>query len=103
MFFGFKLALTARSKINQQMVACFIFSVGLQAFLNMGVVLGLLPTKGLNLPFISYGGSSLIANIIGIGFVFSAIAAKSQVDPEPEEQTEFEFGSDEQFNSHVYE
>lgn len=79
-FLGFKLALTAHSKINQQIIACLIFSIGLQAFLNMGVVLGLLPTKGLNLPFISYGGSSVFANLVGIGFIFSALAPKSQVD-----------------------
>ncbi|MEX1099133.1 MAG: putative peptidoglycan glycosyltransferase FtsW, partial [Bacteriovoracaceae bacterium] len=78
-FLGFKLALTARSKINQQVISSLIFCVSLQAFLNMGVVLGLLPTKGLNLPFISYGGSSLLANLLAIGFIFSALSPKSQV------------------------
>lgn len=78
-YYGFRLALSASSRVNQQLIACVVFCVALQAFLNMGVVLGLLPTKGLNLPFVSYGGSSLIANLVGIGFIFSALAPKSQV------------------------
>ena len=74
-FWGLKLAMEQYStgeNINGSFITAVVFSIGLQAFLNMGVVLGLLPTKGLNLPFISYGGSSIIANIIALGFVFSA-------------------------------
>ncbi|MBI3556883.1 MAG: FtsW/RodA/SpoVE family cell cycle protein [Deltaproteobacteria bacterium] len=41
--------------------------VGLQAFFNMGVVLGLLPTKGLPLPLISYGGTSLVVTLFMLG------------------------------------
>jgi len=42
-----------------------------QAGLNMGVVLGLLPTKGLPLPFISYGGSALVTALIYAGILLS--------------------------------
>ena len=43
--------------------------IGMQAYVNIGVNLGLLPTKGLTLPLMSYGGSSLVANAIGIGLL----------------------------------
>ena len=42
----------------------------------MGVVMGLLPTKGLTLPLLSYGGSSLVVNMVGIGMLLS-ISARS--------------------------
>ena len=43
----------------------------LQAFFNMGVVTGILPTKGLVLPFLAYGGSSAVANLIAIGLLLN--------------------------------
>ncbi len=71
-YLGFKIALKMNSKMAQILVASIVFTIGLQALLNMGVVLGLLPTKGLNLPFISYGGSSIISNFFAIGLIISA-------------------------------
>lgn len=72
-YFGFKLALQVRDRIGVIMASSIVFVLGLQALLNMGVVLGLLPTKGLNLPFVSYGGSSLLCNFFGIGLLLSVI------------------------------
>lgn len=43
--------------------------IGLQTMINMGVNVGILPTKGLTLPFISYGGSSMLVNCVVIGIV----------------------------------
>ena len=43
--------------------------LGVQAFINMGVCLGLLPTKGLTLPVVSYGGSGLVANMCAIALL----------------------------------
>ena len=72
-YFGFKLALQVKDRIGIIMASAIVFVLGLQALLNMGVVLGLLPTKGLNLPFVSYGGSSLMCNFFGIGLLLSVI------------------------------
>ena len=72
-YFGFKLAIKLRDRVATIMAAAIVFVLGLQALLNMGVVLGLLPTKGLNLPFVSYGGSSLLCNFFGIGLLLSVI------------------------------
>lgn len=57
-------------------VAIFIFLINFQAFLNLGVVSGLLPSKGTNLPFFSHGGSSLLANFIALGFIVSVSRQK---------------------------
>ena len=43
--------------------------IGFQAFINMGVNLGVLPTKGLTLPFMSYGGSAMLVNFVALALV----------------------------------
>ena len=48
-----------------------ICGFGLQAFINMGSTMGMLPTKGMTLPFISYGGSSVLAVAIGMGMLLA--------------------------------
>lgn len=51
--------------------AGLVFLLGVQGLVNMGVVLGILPTKGLNLPLVSYGGSALLVNLFILGVVLS--------------------------------
>jgi cell division protein FtsW len=53
--------------------------IGFQAFINMGVNLGALPTKGLTLPFMSYGGSALMMNLIAIAVVLRIDAENKQM------------------------
>ena len=72
-FIGLKMSISLKSRVGSIMVATIVFSIGFQAFLNMGVVLGVLPTKGLNLPFISYGGSSMVANLSALGLIFACV------------------------------
>ena len=45
--------------------------IGLQAIINIGVVTGSIPNKGLALPFISYGGSNMVALMLGIGLLLN--------------------------------
>ena len=45
--------------------------IAAQAFINMSVVLGLLPTKGIPLPLLSIGGSSLLVSLLGVGVLLN--------------------------------
>ena len=45
--------------------------LGLQALINIGVTVGTLPTKGITLPFVSFGGSSLLVSMVGLGLLLS--------------------------------
>ena len=51
--------------------AGLVMLFGLQAFINLAVTLGVIPTKGMTLPFISYGGSSLLALGFGMGMLLA--------------------------------
>lgn len=70
---GLKTAWTLEDRKNDRFSALLAtgitLALGLQAFVNMSVVLGLVPTKGLNLPFISYGGSALFIDLAAAGIL----------------------------------
>lgn len=70
-YVGFSIALQAPDQAGAILATSVTFLICFQAFLNLGVVSGLLPSTGLNLPFFSQGGSSLIANLAGIGLLCS--------------------------------
>ncbi|MFZ9478107.1 MAG: putative lipid II flippase FtsW [Steroidobacteraceae bacterium] len=64
-----RLAHDSGLKFQSYLAAGFGIWVGLQAFINIGVNMGALPTKGLTLPFMSYGRSSLIATLTWVGIL----------------------------------
>ena len=68
---GIKVALDARDLYSSYLALGLTTFLGLQVLVNMGVVMGLLPTKGLTLPLISYGGSSLIMTFLSIGVLLN--------------------------------
>lgn len=68
---GYTIAIYAPDRQGFYLAATVVFLVCFQAFLNLGVVSGLLPSTGLNLPFFSQGGSSLIANMMGIALLLT--------------------------------
>lgn len=70
-YLGFYIASNAEEVEGFYLGAAITFLMSFQAFLNLGVVSGLLPSTGLNLPLFSQGGSSLIANLMGIGLLLS--------------------------------
>ena len=67
-----KIAVPAAPDPFGVLLGCGVtFLIGLQAFINIGVVTSALPNKGLPLPFISYGGSNLLAMFTCVGLLFS--------------------------------
>jgi cell division protein FtsW len=68
---GLRVARNAPDLLGSFMALALTSMLSLQALINMAVVLGLMPTKGLPLPFISYGGSALMANCMAVGMVMN--------------------------------
>jgi cell division protein FtsW len=68
---GFRVARFAQERFDFYAALGFTLLIGVQALINVSVALCLLPTKGLPLPLVSYGGSSLITSLIAIGMLLN--------------------------------
>jgi cell division protein FtsW len=68
---GLLISLRARDQFGRLLGLGLTLMITVQAMINIGVVTGCLPTKGLPLPFISYGGSSLVISMINIGVLIN--------------------------------
>jgi cell division protein FtsW len=68
---GLRAAAAAPDSFGAFLALGITMMLALQAFVNISVVLGLLPTKGIPLPLVSYGGSSLLINLLGVGMLLN--------------------------------
>jgi cell division protein FtsW len=68
---GLRIAAKTDDPFGQYLAFGLTALLGLQALVHMAVVMGLMPTKGLVLPFISYGGSAMVVNLIAAGMLLS--------------------------------
>jgi len=78
---GIFIAMRAHDTFGLLLATGLTFLIGLQAFINIAVVTGVLPNKGLPLPFISYGGSNLLMMLVCVGILLS-VARRARI-PEP--------------------
>ena len=72
---GALAALRARDAFGSYLAFGLVLSIALQTLFNTGVVLGVIPAKGITLPLVSYGGTSLIATMYGVGVLLSVARA----------------------------
>ncbi|MBR9982393.1 MAG: putative lipid II flippase FtsW [Desulfatitalea sp.] len=75
---GLRIACGCQDHFGMLLATGITFALALQVSINMGVCLGLLPTKGLTLPFISYGGTSLLLNMAAVGILMNIGAYHGQ-------------------------
>src|SRR5439155_26082405 len=83
---GMFISFNARDPFGMLLGSGITFLIGLQAFINIGVVTGALPNKGLPLPFISYGGSNLLVMLTCVGLLLNIArqARASEALPVPD-------------------
>ena len=68
---GLRIAMRAQDTFGSFVALGLTTMIAVQAFVNMSVVLGLMPTKGIPLPLVSAGGSSLLINLLGMGVLLN--------------------------------
>jgi cell division protein FtsW len=77
--FGFRIARQARSPFLHLVAVGLTFVTVLTAYLHIGVVVGLLPTTGLTLPFVSYGRSNIVLTMFMTGILVNIGSSKERV------------------------
>jgi cell division protein FtsW len=86
---GTRAALMAPDRFGKLLGIGLITGIIVQAFFNISVVLGILPTKGIPLPFISYGGSSILMTLISVGILLNISQHAGFVELEnPEDESD---------------
>ncbi|MBQ3156046.1 MAG: putative lipid II flippase FtsW [Clostridia bacterium] len=80
MIAGYRVAIACRDKFGALLAAGITSSITVQAFLNMGVVVGILPTTGLPLPFFSSGGTSISITMAAMGVLLNISRTAGKMD-----------------------
>lgn len=94
---GFHIASKAKDRFGMLITVGFTVQIGLQAFLNIAVVSGLVPNTGISLPFFSYGGTALVMQLMQMGIVLNVsrtryiMPDKKKPEPAPETEPEPEY------------
>ncbi len=83
-FYGFQIALHARTLFGRFLAIGITSQISLQAVVNLMVCTGLLPVTGITLPFISYGGTSLVITLAMVGILLSISRDRGQVEEDDE-------------------
>lgn len=79
---GFVIAARAGDRFGSILASGLTVLIALEVFINMGCAMGLLPTKGLPLPFISYGGTSLVVSLAAVGILMNISLTHREEDME---------------------
>lgn len=74
---GFRIARLATNPFEKLLAVGIVVFLGTQAFINMSVVIGILPTTGIPLPFVSYGGTALMINLFAVGLLANISTRKT--------------------------
>ena len=75
---GIRIAASARDVFGRMLAGGIVAWFGLQALINLGAVTGLLPITGVPLPFLSYGGSSLVVSLAAVGILVNVATAPAR-------------------------
>jgi cell division protein FtsW len=79
-FLGLAVVMRCRDRFGRLLAAGIVLAVGAQAALNIGVVTVVLPTKGISLPFVSAGGTSMLLSALAVGVLLNIAARISPGD-----------------------
>jgi cell division protein FtsW len=83
-WYGFRTALEARTLFGRLLAIGITSSITLQAVVNVSVTTGLVPVTGITLPFISYGGTSIVITLAMVGILLSISRDRGQLEEDDE-------------------
>jgi len=90
---GVLISFRARDEFGSFVAMGLSILLGVQVLANLGVAMGLLPTKGLNLPFVSFGGSALVISLAAVGVLLSISRGTAATAEASEEVPDVSFGA----------